>query len=110
MTAYNDIVPTSYEHLLPLYKHPAPESSYHRVTTKAEFDAVLKHPDIMNPQHVQLVELIVDKLDTSWRLGAQIAVRGKEAQDQLRKEGFVDAFGNWGLSEDAMKGAGVSWK
>ncbi|KAJ4304571.1 hypothetical protein N0V90_000097 [Kalmusia sp. IMI 367209] len=108
--AYTDIVPTSYAYLLPLYNHPSPSTSYHRVTTKAEFDAVLKNPDVADPKYVQIVELVVEKLDTSWRLGAQLAVRGKEAQDYLREEGFVDAFGGWGLSEDALRGGGVRWK
>ncbi|OAG06520.1 pyruvate decarboxylase-like protein [Paraphaeosphaeria sporulosa] len=107
---YNDIVPTSYKHLLPLYNHPDPTNSYHRVTTKAEFDQVLKKPQIVNPENVQLVELVVEKLDTSWRLGAQLAVRGEEARKYLKEEGFHDAYGNWGLSEEAMGGTGVSWK
>lgn len=107
---YNDIVPTSYAHLLPMYNHPDAANSYHRVTTKAEFNAVLKKPQIVNPEHVQLVELVVEKLDTSWRLGAQLAVRGEEARKYLREEGFNDAYGNWGLSEEAMGGTGVSWK
>ncbi|KAF2449792.1 pyruvate decarboxylase [Karstenula rhodostoma CBS 690.94] len=108
--SYNDIVPTSYAHLLPLYNHPDPANSYHRVATKAEFDAVLKKPQVANPEHVQLVELVVEKLDTSWRLGAQLAVRGQEARKYLKEEGFHDAYGNWGLSEEAMGGTGVSWK
>ncbi|EAT80916.2 hypothetical protein SNOG_11872 [Parastagonospora nodorum SN15] len=33
---YNDIVPTNYSHLLPLYNHPDPDSSFHRASTKAE--------------------------------------------------------------------------
>jgi pyruvate decarboxylase len=107
---YNDIVPTAYEHLLPLWKHPDPENSYHRVATKAEFDAVLEKPQVMRPGCVQVVELVVEKLDTSWRLGAQLAVRGEEARKYLKEEGFHDAFGNWGLSEEAMGGTGVSWK
>ncbi|KAL1600581.1 hypothetical protein SLS60_006967 [Paraconiothyrium brasiliense] len=107
---YNDIVPTSYEHLLPLYKHPDPDHSYHRVTTKEEFDAVLQKPQVVNPEIVQLVELVVEKLDTSWRLGAQLAVRGGEARKYLKEEGFHDAYGSWGLSEEAMGGTGVSWK
>lgn len=107
---YNDIVPTSYKYLLPLYNHPEPEKAYHRVTTKQEFDAVLKKKEIIDPQCVQLVELVVDKLDTSWRLGAQLAVRGEEARHYLEEEGFVDAFGDWGLSKEALGEAGVKWK
>lgn len=108
--SYNDIVPTSYAHLLPLYNHPDPDASYHRVTTKAEFDEVLKKPQVVKPECLQLVELVVEKLDTSWRLGAQLAIRGEEARKYLKEEGFHDAYGNWGLSEEAMGGTGVSWK
>ncbi|KAL5377122.1 hypothetical protein PMIN06_011869 [Paraphaeosphaeria minitans] len=108
--AYNDVVPTSYAHLLPLYNHPDAAHAYRRVATKAEFAAVLSLPQVTSPQCVQLVELVVDSLDSSWRLGAQLAVRGEEAREYLREEGFRDVFGNWGLSEEAMGGTGVSWK
>jgi len=107
--AYNDIVPTTYSHLLPLYQHPSPSTSYHRVTTKRELDAVLAKPEVQDPRYLQLVELVVDKMDTSWRLGTQLAWRGKESQDYLTREGFVDTYGGWGLEEGAGMGT-VSWK
>lgn len=106
--AYNDIVPTYYQHLLPLFGHPDPEAAFHRVTTKAELDEVLRKPQLRNPPNLQLVELVVDKLDTSWRLGSQLAWRGQEARDYLEKEGFVDTYGNWGLDEGAGSGS-VKW-
>lgn len=110
-SAYNDIVPTSYEHLLPLYQHPAPTNSYHRATTKAEFDAILAKPSVQTPQHLQLIELVVDKLDTSWRLASTLANRGKETQEYLKNEGFKDTYGGWALGEDSgSRGEGVVWK
>ncbi|KAF2024272.1 pyruvate decarboxylase-like protein [Setomelanomma holmii] len=104
---YNDIVPTSYAHLLPLYHHPAPESSFHRVTTKEELTAVLAKKELQSPEHLQLVELVLDKLDTSWRLGTQLAWRSEEHRKYLTDEGFVDTYGGWGLEGSA--GGDVKW-
>ncbi|KAF2634889.1 pyruvate decarboxylase [Massarina eburnea CBS 473.64] len=109
--AYNDIVPTNYAHLLPLFRHPSPETSYHFAKTKTELDAVLAKPEVKDPQHLQLVEIVVPKLDTSWRLASTLASRGKEVQEYLTSEGFVDTYGGWGLdAEGESAGAGVSWK
>ncbi|KAJ4332108.1 hypothetical protein N0V95_009738, partial [Ascochyta clinopodiicola] len=38
---YNDIVPHAYSHLLPLYQHPSPTTSFHRAATKTELQAIL---------------------------------------------------------------------
>jgi pyruvate decarboxylase len=109
--AYNDIVPTSYAHLLPLYQHPSAADSYHRATTKAELDAILAKPSVQKPENLQLVEMVVDKLDTSWRLASTLAGRGKETQDYLTNEGFTDTYGGWALGEDSgSRGGGVVWK
>ncbi|KAF2738771.1 pyruvate decarboxylase-like protein [Polyplosphaeria fusca] len=105
--AYNDIVPTDYSHLLPLFRHPAPETSFHVARTKEELEAVLKKESVLDPQHLTLVEVVVDKLDTAWRLGGQLAVRGEAAREYLRKEGFVDAMGGWGL--EGSGDVGVKW-
>ncbi|KAF2875509.1 pyruvate decarboxylase-like protein [Massariosphaeria phaeospora] len=104
---YNDIVPTAYSHLLPLYKHPSPEKSYHFAKTKTEFEAVLAKPELSNPDALQLVEVVVDKMDTAWRLPAQLASRGKADVDRLTKAGFVDTYGNWGL--EGVSNGGVKW-
>jgi pyruvate decarboxylase len=104
---YNDIVPTNYAHLLPLYNHPSPESSFHRVTTKEELKEVLAKKELKNPESLQLVELVVPKLDTSWRLGTQLAWRSEEHKKYLTDEGFVDTYGNWGL--DGLAGGDVKW-
>ncbi|KAF1958250.1 pyruvate decarboxylase-like protein [Byssothecium circinans] len=110
--AYNDIVSTDYSHLLPLFKHPSPSTSYHFAKTKTELDAVLAKPEIRDPMHLQLVEIVVPKLDTSWRLASTLAWRGKEAQEYLTREGFTDTYGGWGLDgeDSASSGGGVSWK
>ncbi|KAF2125761.1 pyruvate decarboxylase-like protein [Dothidotthia symphoricarpi CBS 119687] len=104
---YNDIVPTSYQHLLPLYQHPSADASFHRATTKAELAAVLAKPALQDPQCLQLVELVVPKLDTSWRLGSVLAWRSDEAKQYLTDEGFVDTYGNWGL--EGASGGDVKW-
>lgn len=70
---------------------------------------MLAKPEVQQPQHLQLVELVVDKLDTSWRLGTQLALRGDEAKAYLTREGFVDTYGGWGVDEGAA-GGGVVWK
>ncbi|CAI6333074.1 unnamed protein product [Periconia digitata] len=104
---YNDIVPTAYDHLLPLFKHPSPGDSYHFAKTKTELQAVLAKPQLKHPQHLQLVEIVVPKLDTSWRLASTLAWRGEETQEYLKREGFVDTYGGWGL--DSGAGGNVKW-
>ncbi|RMZ69949.1 pyruvate decarboxylase [Pyrenophora seminiperda CCB06] len=93
---YNDIVPHDYSHLLPLYKHPSPETSYHRATTSQELQAILQKPQLQDLQDVQLVEVVLDKLDTSWKLSGVLAFRSQEHRDYLTREGFVDTYGGWG--------------
>ena len=100
-------MPTDFSHLLPLYHHPAPSTSFHRATTKAELDAVLAKPELKDPPNLQLVELVLDKLDTAWRLGSQLAWRGKDQAEYLTREGFVDTFGGWGL--EGASGGDVRW-
>jgi pyruvate decarboxylase len=104
---YNDITPTNYSHLLPLFNHPSPETSFHRVTTKQELTDVLKKDTLRQPKHLQLVELVMDKLDTSWRLGTQLAWRSEEHKEYLTNEGFMDTYGGWGL--DGVAGGDVKW-
>ncbi|KAH7392009.1 pyruvate decarboxylase-like protein [Phaeosphaeria sp. MPI-PUGE-AT-0046c] len=104
---YNDIAPSNYAHLLPLFHHPNPASSFHRATTKAELEDILKKDELKNPKELQLVELVLDKLDTSWRLGTQLAWRSEEHKKYLTDEGFVDTYGGWGLQGAA--GGDVKW-
>lgn len=60
-----------------------------------------------NPESLQLIELVVPKMDTSWRLGAQLAWRGEKDKERLTREGFVDAYGGWGL--EGVAGGDVKW-
>ncbi|KAF2656184.1 pyruvate decarboxylase [Lophiostoma macrostomum CBS 122681] len=99
--SYNDIVPTAYSHLLPLFKHPSPEKSFHLARNKKDFEAILASKDVAEPQSLQLVEFLTEKLDTSWRLGGALAARGKQSADYLTREGFVDVYGNWGLENES---------
>ncbi|CAO2653085.1 Nn.00g024960.m01.CDS01 [Neocucurbitaria sp. VM-36] len=105
---YNDIPPTNYAHLLPLYHHPSPSTSFHRATTKAELTALLAKPELQDPPHLQLVELVLDKMDTSWKLGTQLAWRSEEHKEYLTREGFVDTYGGWAL-EGGKAGGDVKW-
>ncbi|KAF2476964.1 pyruvate decarboxylase [Lindgomyces ingoldianus] len=104
---YNDIVPTTYSHLLPLFKHPRPEKSFHLAKTKVELDAVLEKGELKSPRDLQLVEIVVDKMDTAWRLGSQLAWRGEKSREYLTNEGFVDTYGGWGL--DGGSNGTVKW-
>ncbi|KAF9691084.1 hypothetical protein EKO04_011180 [Ascochyta lentis] len=104
---YNDIVPHAYSHLLPLYHHPSPSPSFHRAATKTELATILANPGVRHPHTLQLVELVLPKLDTSWRLGSQVAVRSEEQKARLTREGFVDTYGGWGV--DGVVGGSVKW-
>lgn len=104
---YNDIVPHNYAHLLSLYHHPDPSSSFHRATTKEELAAILTKPQVQHPEHLQLVELVLHKLDTSWKLATTLAWRGEQHQEYLAREGFVDTYGGWGLEGKA--GGNIKW-
>ncbi|ORY12492.1 pyruvate decarboxylase [Clohesyomyces aquaticus] len=105
--SYNDIVPTKYSHLLPLFMHPSPEKSFHIAKTKAELSAIFEKEELKNPETLQLVEIVVDKMDTAWRLGSQLAWRGERAREYLTKEGFVDTYGGWGL--ESVPSEDVKW-
>jgi len=105
---YNDIVETDYSALLPLFKHPNPRSSFHKATTKTELNQILTKVELTDPKELQIVEVIVDPLDTPWRLGAQLAVRGEVAKKYLADEGFVDSIGGWGL-ESTSQSVGPKW-
>jgi hypothetical protein len=72
--------------LLPLFKHPSPEKSFHLAKDKKDFEAILASKDVAEPQSLQLVEFLTDKLDTSWRLGGGLASRGKESAEYLTRE------------------------
>jgi pyruvate decarboxylase len=104
---YNDITPTNFAHLLPLYHHPSPDTSFHRAATPSELTSVLAEPALADPPHLQLVELVLDKLDTSWRLGSTLAWRGPEHAQRLADEGFTDTYGGWGL--EGGGGGDVKW-
>ncbi|KAH8707570.1 pyruvate decarboxylase-like protein [Phaeosphaeriaceae sp. PMI808] len=93
---YNDIVPTNYAHLLPLFNHPDPANSFHRATTKAELAAILDKECVRRPRSVQLVELVVDKMDSSWRLGGVLALGRKAHAELMTAEGFFDTYGGGG--------------
>ncbi|KAF3044169.1 hypothetical protein E8E11_000879 [Didymella keratinophila] len=104
---YNDIVPHDYSHLLPLYHHPDPDMSFHRASTKVELELMLAQKCIKTPETLQLIELVVPKMDTSWRLGAQLAWRGEKDAERLTREGFVDTYGGWGL--EGVERGSVKW-
>lgn len=87
---YNDIVPFNYEHMLPFFNMSAEEAkkSFHKATTKAELEEILKKDCVKEPKGVQVVEIMMDMLDVPWRLSTQIATRGPEAVKEMREAGF----------------------
>ena len=62
---------------------------------------------IKTPESLQLIELVVPKMDTSWRLGAQLAWRDEKDAERLTREGFVDTYGGWGL--EGVERGSVKW-
>jgi pyruvate decarboxylase len=88
--SYNDIVPFDYSKMLPFFNMPAEEAAknFHRCTTKAELEEVLKLDSVRNPQAVQVVEIVMDALDVPWRLSMQVATRGPETVKEMEEAGF----------------------
>ncbi|SMY23743.1 unnamed protein product [Zymoseptoria tritici ST99CH_1A5] len=88
--SYNDIVPFDYKHMLPFF-NMSPEqaaANFHRCTTKVGLEEILKKDSVRNPQAVQVVEIVMDKLDVPWRLSMQIATRGEDAVQEMEGAGF----------------------
>jgi len=94
---YNDIVASDYAHLLPFYKHPKPQESFHRATTKEELVEVLGREQLQNPTCLQVVEIVVPKMDGAWMLGSVLARRSEDQKKYLTDSGFVDPYGNWSV-------------
>lgn len=87
--SYNDINNLSYQHLLPLFQHPSPATCYRRCASKQELDAALADPELADPSLVQVVEIVMDKLDVPWRL--MEIIKSREGKEQgLRAEGFLE--------------------
>jgi pyruvate decarboxylase len=53
--------------------------NFHRVTTRSEMEKVLKLDSVRSPQMIQVIEIIMDKMDVPWRLSAQVAMQRDEA-------------------------------
>jgi pyruvate decarboxylase len=75
--------------------------SFHRVSTRAEMERVLGMDSVRSPQMVQVIEIIMDKVDVPWRLSAQVAMQRDEAALQaMAAAGFKmhrvpGGEGNW---------------
>lgn len=84
--SYNDIVPFNYSYMLQFFNMPESEAkkNFHRAETKAELEEVLKLDSVKQPKTVQIVEVIMDKMDVPWRLATQIATRGPDAVKEMR--------------------------
>ncbi|KKY28027.1 putative pyruvate decarboxylase [Diplodia seriata] len=85
--SYNDVNRLSYQHLLPLFQHPSPATCYRRVASKRELLAALADPELRDPTQLQIVEVVMDRLDVPWRL--MEIIRSREGKgEELGVEGF----------------------
>lgn len=88
--SYNDIVPFNYAAMLSFFNMPEEQArrSFHRVETRAQLDETLDKAELRRPEGVQVVEVVMDAMDVPWRLSSQLATRGPEAAEAMRKAGF----------------------
>ena len=88
--SYNDITPSNYEHMLQFFNMPEAEAKkcFHKASTKAELEDVLNQESLKNPKSVQVVEIVMDMLDTPWRLVTQVGMRGPAAVKEMKEAGF----------------------
>lgn len=75
--SYNDIVPFDYSHMLAFFNMSVEEAekNFHRCETRAQLEQVLRLESVRQPKAVQVVEIVMDKLDVPWRLSAQVGTR-----------------------------------
>lgn len=85
---YNDINRLDFAQVFPLFSHPDPHANYHRCSTPTELEEVLDQLPQKRPENAVLIEIIMDKFDVPWRLSARMALRGPQAVQTLRDEGF----------------------
>ncbi|KAK4508109.1 hypothetical protein PRZ48_001847 [Zasmidium cellare] len=88
--SYNDIVPFDYSHMLPFFNMPPEEAkkNFHRCETKVQLEEVLRKESVRSPKAVQVVEIVMDKLDVPWRLSTQVGTRGEQAIKEMKEAGF----------------------
>ena len=63
--------------MLPFFNMPEAEAkkNFHRAETKVELQEILKLETLRRPKIVQVVEIIMDKLDVPWKMYRQVAAR-----------------------------------
>ncbi|KAF2400301.1 pyruvate decarboxylase isoenzyme [Trichodelitschia bisporula] len=86
---YNTTPKTNYSHLLPLFAHPQADQCFHKAVTKEEFVKVFEKAELADPQVTHLVELVLDAMDSPWRLTKQLAMRGEAGVKYLTDVGFI---------------------
>lgn len=72
LPGYNDIASWNHQLLLSAFGAEDGGRNSRRVYTKAEFEKAISTPEYVEPSSIQLLEVIVDKMDVPWRLQAQI--------------------------------------
>ncbi|KAF2717464.1 pyruvate decarboxylase-like protein [Polychaeton citri CBS 116435] len=88
--SYNDIPPFNYRHMLPFFgmDEALAKKSFHRAGTKVELEEILAKETVIQPANIQVIEVVMDKLDVPWRLSSQIASRGPDAMREMTEAGF----------------------
>ncbi|KAL3487601.1 thiamine diphosphate-binding protein [Aspergillus germanicus] len=70
--AYNDIAPWNHQLLLSTFGDKNGELNSRVVDTKEGFEEVISSPEYTDLDSIQLLEVMMDKMDVPWRLQAQI--------------------------------------
>lgn len=111
---YNNINKVNYSTLLHTYCHSSPDTHYRRCTTPEELLSTLS---TLSDEHassdaVQVLEIVMDKLDVPWRLSAVLAMRGPSTVEYLKNEKFSGWDGEgelpveWTDASKALKAVG----
>ncbi|KAK4999384.1 hypothetical protein LTR66_001581 [Elasticomyces elasticus] len=87
---YNDVAPYNWQAALRLFgmSEEQTKECFHRVATKQEFEEAVAKGSVTDPERVQMVEVVMDRLDCPWRLLSQIATRGEAVVKEMERAGF----------------------
>ncbi|QIW95481.1 hypothetical protein AMS68_000999 [Peltaster fructicola] len=89
--SYNDTVAFDYSHMLQFFGMSASQAklSFHKAETRSELDVVLRKECVRRPTGLQVIEIVMDKLDIPWSLAKQLTMRGPRFADEMRDSGFA---------------------
>ncbi|KAI9737897.1 MAG: hypothetical protein M1834_009267 [Cirrosporium novae-zelandiae] len=67
---YNDVPSYRFEEMLNFFGDPNPKTSFRTATSKVEFLKAVQDPDLLEPQSLQVLEVVMDKFDIPRSLAA----------------------------------------